>query len=132
MTTVLEIADPSELDNADEYVHDCWFSISDVTFDRADGMLTVPYRRHNLVEDTERKRWRRTRRVDVRWLLRVGFVRDYSIRDTERIDMYDFNQLRYDESRQVLTVETNIPLGFAIEVDRLRITIEATDEVLAG
>jgi hypothetical protein len=129
VSLVLEIQDAARLDEIADYIHDCFFNVSDVTFDRRAKTLVVPYRRRSdRLRVSGRLGWRR--RPFTRWILRFGLVRDYAIHDTEQIDSYNFNVLQYDADRHVISIRTGVPLEFEVQVDDVLVTVESTDAIV--
>jgi hypothetical protein len=130
---VADVRDPGRLGEIADCIHDRYFELDGIEHDAEDRILTIPYPRERpelaRVESTGLV-LERVHVPMVRWFLRVHRVRDYSIRDTERVGQYDFDGLAYDATGRRITVKTNIPLGFTVDVDALHVTVETSDEVL--
>ena len=57
-------------------------------------------------------------------MLSIRNVKSYSIHDTEKVGLYDFNILEFDPSTHRISVRTNIPIGISVAVRDLDIWIE--------
>jgi hypothetical protein len=112
VTPVIEVNDATRLDDVTEHIHDHYFDLADIDYDRAEASITVPFRSGD--------------KDPVRRLLRFESVEALAIRDTERIATYDFNELRWNAAARTIHVRTNVPLGFDVAVDEVRVTLERT------
>ena len=52
------------------------------------------------------------------------------VNDTERVGEYDFNRLRYDATRGLLIVDTNVPLELSARVRSVEVWVDASDDVI--
>jgi hypothetical protein len=115
METALHVTHAADLDRVADVVHDHWFDLEAVRLDRQASMVTIP-----LSVDA-----RAGSPVD--FTLAIGAAGAISIHDSERIGRYDLNRLRLDEEKMELIVQTGIPLGLRIQVDRIDVTVRRAD-----
>lgn len=97
-----------ELEALIPLVHDMYFPIDSVTFDKERGVVEIPYSR------TGRETNPRTGELPSS--LRIGDVIDVHVEDSEGVGFYNFSELRYDANEGVLTVVTGIPLTLRCRV----------------
>lgn len=110
----------TELNNINDVIHDHWFDIEDVHFDRGRGRLRIRFEapQPNLENRSDRKP-----NPPSPLSLVIDGVGDVKLIETEHVGRYDFNVLRYDAEEGALTVDTGIPLKFQLNVSRLDVSI---------
>jgi hypothetical protein len=132
-TRIVEVREPSGLHEIADVIHDCDFHLEGIDHDRRARTVTVPYDREvpGRAEAFATAPFvRRVRVPTFRWYLSFFGVTDCRIDDTERVGIYNFNVVTYDEARNVLTIRSNIPLTFELHVDAVHVAVDATDEVV--
>jgi len=115
-------------------IHDHWFNVEDVSHDAAGGTLSVTFTRPSETAEKTSRRILFFRRVCVpitEWSLEIGNVETYTLKETEGIGRYDFNELQFSEAERTLTVKTGVPLVFQIRVSALDVTVRETGTVVA-
>lgn len=110
---------PRELDVITHQIHDLWFEVSEVHFDRAAGTLTIPF--------VARNQPRATAGFEDRWLCIRG-VRSVRLEETEGVGRYDFNEFRFAPETGILQLATGIPLRFDVSVTELDISVQSSEE----
>jgi hypothetical protein len=110
--TQLQILDPSELAKLLDVLHDEWFDVDALDFDRSRSVLRIPFRDR---EDTQQQRSTNC--------LEIRNVDSYEVQDTEHVGFYDLNEIRYEPSQQRLTIVTGVPLGFTIQIRQFELVL---------
>jgi hypothetical protein len=127
------VKDPSDLPRIVDIIHDCWFDLGRIQFDAGDSALTIPFRRERSHEGS-RLRWSdffsRARGRGFECFLRIGQVDSYSVVDTQKVRIYDFNELTYDPETKRIRITTGVPLEMSVTVKDLDVSVEETDKVV--
>jgi hypothetical protein len=133
----LRATDAAGLDALPE--HDAYFDVEEREFDPATRTLSLPFsQRVDQIVDVEglppapvtRRTWRyEERRVPaVRCVLKVRHVRAWSA-PTGPIEPAMLQWLTWDEERSQLTIHTVPRREHVVDVDRLEVELEVTDQV---
>ena len=93
------------------YMHDAWFELANVWFDREHGTVRIPL----TAGDPQ---------GFVSGQLTISAVESLDIRDHSGVGSYDVYELRYVASKQTLELEANIPLALAMRVSHLHVELE--------
>lgn len=131
MALEVRVTDPAEVDHIHSLIHDNFFEPENVVFDSDSRTLVFPFERDAMEEVNLGCLWVFTRRPKIPvkvCLLKVHNVRDYTIRDTERIGKYDFNVIEYNAKEKVVEIMTNFPIGISIKVEAFEISVECWDK----
>ncbi len=64
--------------------------------------------------------------------LKIYYVEKYVVRDTERVRLYDINELIYDPRARVLRITTGVPLEFVVRVTAFKVSAEETEALVQG
>jgi hypothetical protein len=129
MATQLSINDPADLHAINDLIHDCYFDIEEIAFDRSSSVLSFRFRR--LI--TKGKLWWRDiisaskMRPATEGFLRIHHVDSYSVDDTQKLGTNSFNVLTYDLSAKRVLVQGNVPMNITIFVHQFEISVEVTD-----
>lgn len=134
VVSTVSIETPNELRRVIELIHDCWFESGSIVLDHESCVLTIPFQkeapeRHELIS-RRLLFFKNVRMSFFRWLLKIHEVEDVSIRDTERVGVYDFDEVKYFPSDGRVSITTGVPFGLEVTVRRLKITVEKTDEIV--
>ena len=122
-----------QLSNVIDFIHDCWFSLSEVNFDEKASLIRISFEKEMSDSPQKVKKIFFMKRMEiavVECVLNICDVEKYDVEDTEKIDKYDFNEIHYDKQKGVLSISTGIPLRFNIDVKRLDISVNVTSNVL--
>jgi hypothetical protein len=86
-----------------EEVHDWWISLEEMNFDQPNQTLSMPLSRTaaSVPEKT----------------LEIQGVLDFRVVDTEEIDSYPINVIKYDSVTRLLIFTFGIPLTLEVSVD---------------
>ena len=135
--------DEAALAEVEGGIHDWFFDLADVRYDRAARQVLIPFRRwsyeqaRRLPPSRRGLLWSALGRLSPkweapwhRWFLRMERVTDFTIRDEAQIGTADFNTISYDSRKQSLTIECSIPVTMRFKVEGLAVHLEETDEVL--
>ena len=130
MATHLSINNPKDLHAVHDLIHDCYFDIDEIAFDRSSSVLSFRFRR--LV--TKGKFWWRDiistskMRPAIEGFLRIHHVDSYSVADTQKVGTNSFNVLTYDPSARCVLVQGNVPMDIRILVHQFEVSVEVTDK----
>jgi hypothetical protein len=122
-----------ELEEVTGEIHDAFFDIDDVVFDRDLAQVVIPFRRWSYDEARRVKQGRLGSTWEApwyRWFLRVERVETFELKDEAQIGDADFGYLSYDEQTRALTIQCNTPVTISLQVAALAVTIEETGERL--
>jgi hypothetical protein len=98
-------------DNA--LIHDRWFSVTGI---REDGSeLVIPFASAYVS---------RARTAVFDSTLRISHVLAWRVDDSEKIEVYNFSGLTYDEGRGCIQIEAGIPLTVEADVSAFAVTVE--------
>lgn len=141
----LTVTDATDLDQANGEIHDWFFDIEDIAFDRQGAELTIPFRRWSyeearlIGEDSPVTGWRKLFGTIAaksweapwyRWILRIRDADSYRLQDGAQIGCADFDDISYDPTRSTLVVTGNVPVTIEVHVHAIAVDIEQTDELL--
>jgi hypothetical protein len=118
--TRLVIEDASDLHVALDHLHDRWFDLEAVVFDRARMDVTFPY--------WSNPGWRfpRDRSTGVPkpfdQVMTVLHVHDYVVSDSEHIAVYSFNDMKFADGS--LTIRADPKVTIQMPVERLEIRLD--------
>lgn len=124
MADELRVRDESGLREVVDRIHDLWFDLQRIHFDKTEGILKI-----DLLEEDHyrvvRSRPNQDARADLE--LRLAHVESVDIRDTERVGFYDVNSITYDPIAKKVTISTGIPLEFHVRVAALDLELRRGD-----
>lgn len=130
MRAALRATTEAALKKVTDLIHDHWFCVDDVVFDERRRVLSIKFQRASLEGEVVAKYLlllRRRRFPVTEWYLRLGRVNGYRLEDSQAIQRYDFNEVKYDRERRIVTILTGIPMVFELTVEELDLTLEETD-----
>lgn len=104
------------LDAINKAVHDRWFKVDDVKLDASRNTLSVPF-------GDSRSATRKPGGATISHYLEIGYVERYTLEETEGVGSYDFNEIRFVQPTQTVTITTGIPLTFEIVVKKLDVRV---------
>ena len=109
-----------------DLIHDKWFDVDDVEHDESRRRVKVIVL-DVFASSSISRAFRDTGLSEkgTRGTLIIDHCRALRIDDTEEIGRYDINRLRYEAAGGTLTLETNTPLGFQLDVDALDVSLVA-------
>jgi hypothetical protein len=126
MTGIVNVTKPDDIEAANDVIHDCFFSVEDISFDSEASVLSFKFHRpmpsgrlalRDFVYSSKTKPMRE-------YMLIIRNVKSYSIEDTEKVGTYDFDVLEFDPSTHRISIRTNIPIAITVVVRDLDIWIE--------
>ncbi len=129
MRTTVLCQEPSKISDIVDFVHDHWLDIGRVTLDSETKTLTIPYLRPR---GHESHFFLRPRYPMLEGFLKIYYVEKYVVRDTERVRLYDINELIYDPRARVLRITTGVPLEFVVRVTAFKVSAEETEALVQG
>ena len=131
--TEVRINDGSQLKRVNEVIHDYWFDLDEVVFDKETSTLQIRFTRPRLEPSPKRSGLALLHKVDVPYVeafLRIHHVLRWTAEDSERIGSYDFNELLFDEARKRIRVSTGVPLVLFADVEEFELSVLVTDTVV--
>lgn len=126
----LAISNPQELPRIQEYVHDTWLDLTQLSHAGRGHSLVLPLAR-KIAKPIGRRRllgkveWRTLRS----WLT-IGAVISLEVKDQADVGGAYVNEVVFDEEASMVTVTSDMPVAVRARVETLKITVEETDEVL--
>jgi hypothetical protein len=124
MATNLSITNPKDLHAVHDLIHDCYFDIDGIAFDRSLSVLSFLFRRFVAKDITSTSKMGPA----IEGFLRVHHVDNYSVHDTQRLGTNSFNVLTYDPSARCVLVQGNVPMDIRIFVHDFEVSVEVADK----
>jgi hypothetical protein len=109
---VQRFADPGNTDALSALLHDRWFAVTRIREDGGD--LVIPFASVYV---------KRARKAMFDSTLCIGHVQSWRVLDTEKIEIYDFAYLTFDEALGCLRIEGNIPVTVEVKVSGFSVTV---------
>ena len=132
-TTMASIKDARHIPQILDIIHDCWFDADGIRFEAATSTLSIKFRR----ESTDSSRHipvkgflKKVKIPMMEYVLKIHHVKDYAIDDTEKVGLYDFDELEYDPKLKLVRITGGVPIKIEISVDALEVSVEETHKVL--
>lgn len=129
----LTIDDPQKIPELLDVIHDRWFDVEGIVHAPESSILSIPFKQELLEQrQAHRRFWflKQLRVPIVKCFLSIHHVKTYTIRDTEQVQFYDFNELRFDPEQKVISITTGVPIEIEIAVEKFEVSVEQTDEVV--
>jgi hypothetical protein len=126
------IKDPGQIPVILDVIHDCWFDVDDLLFNPETSILSIKFRREIWDQRRLLKKiwlWKKVEIPIFECFLKFHHVKSYTVNDTERVGMYDFNELEYDPKSQRISITTGVPIDVEIMVENFEICVEVTDTI---
>ena len=122
----LHFADIEQLGSLNDLIHDEYFELDDITYNKERGLVEIPFRRifhgQQPLRIIRRKWFSRVGEVDVlRCFLRVGEVQHYEVIDKAKIGIDSFNTVEYVPVSNSLIFECCVGCELRLTVSRLSI-----------
>lgn len=110
------VRDSEALTQLTDQIHDLWFDAQELST-RSDKSIQLDLR---------------ARPRDIHPVLRliIHGVRSVAVNDTERVQFYDINELRYDAP--LLTITTGVPIQVSLELEFLHVELHSSKTVNRG
>lgn len=129
----LVIKDPRRIPAVLDLIHDCWFDVDDILYDPATLTLSIRFGREMPERSRVVERGLLLSRKEVpvaECFLKIHHVADYSVRDTERVGAYDFNEIEYDPGLKRIRITTGVPIDIEVRVNKFEIEVEETNNII--
>jgi hypothetical protein len=124
------IHDESNLGLINDLIHDTWFDVDAIALNTRDNTVVIPIRTRK--ERVSGKAASNQQELALN-CLQIHNVIELEIEDTERVGIYDFNELVFEPHSKLVTITTGVPLHLRIKVSDLDISCDRGDEsVLEG
>lgn len=108
---------PDELNQINNLIHNCFFDIDRITV--ANNTFLLYFTRYSESRKKPVKRWFLFKQYETPGLdciLAIHKVKSYSIKDTQKVQFYDLNELAFDQATNMILIRTGIPLSIEIEI----------------
>jgi hypothetical protein len=130
MATNLSITNPKDLHAVHDLIHDCYFDIDGIAFDRSSSVLSFLFRRFVAKGEFWGRDITSKSKMGpaIEGFLRVHHVDSYSVHDTQRLGTNSFNVLTYDPSARCVLVQGNVPMDIRIFVHDFEVSVEVADK----
>jgi hypothetical protein len=113
----MRITNRKELDAINKRIHDRWFNVEDVTFDANNHTLRMPFTK-------SRSPTKQSGTSPAgQGYLEIANVEGYTLKETQNVGRYDFNELKFSDAVHKVTITTGIPLRFEVIVRDLDIRV---------
>jgi hypothetical protein len=114
---------PSELRQINYLIHDYWFNVEEILFDRPahDGASSTGLA--GVFRGVEAPYYQ--------YFLKIYHVRAWHVEDRQHVELYDFNEVVYEPDAKLVKITTGIPIHLAAEVKELDIRVEQTGRMVA-
>jgi len=127
------ITKADEINQINDFIHDCWFDINRINTD--DNSFKLYFTKYlETIKKLQKNGFllKQFEIPEVECVLEIHEVKSYEIIDTEKVQIYDFNKLIFDQETNMITILTGIPLLIKIEVLSLKISVRTTDKVISN
>ena len=124
---------PDELNQINDLIHDCFFDIDRITVDN--NAFRLYFTRYLESRKKPINKWFLFKQYEIPGLeciLEIHEVKSYSIKDSQKVQLYDLNELVFDQATKIILVQTGIPLSIEIEVLSLKISVVITDKIISS
>lgn len=111
--SVVRFTDPADTEALNALIHDKWFPVTRIHEEGDDRVIPFAFVHAN-----------RSRKAMFDSTLRIGHVGSWSVRDTEKIEIYNFHGLTFDGKHGCIRIKGNIPLTIEVNVNSFVVTVE--------
>lgn len=125
MDEIVHVSRVFELPEIIDIFHDQWFDLNSICLCKTNFTLDIPFQRVNLIDKMKQfcSFMKKGTLVDHLWVLRINQVVCFKVKDTEKIGLYDFNEITYCPDNNLIRVLTGIPLEFAVKVNAFDLSV---------
>jgi hypothetical protein len=130
---VVTINDPAQIPTVLDYIHDCWFDVEEIVFQRDTSVFSIRFKREmsDMSRIVEKGLLSKKLCVPlVECFLKIHHASNYRVNDTEHVGLYDFNELEYDPNLRRINITTGVPIEIRVGVERFEVSVEITDKVV--
>lgn len=124
---------PDELNQINDLIHDCFFDIDRITIDN--NTFILYFTRYLESRKKPINSWFLFKQYEtpgLECILEIHEVKSYNIKDTQKVQFYDLNELAFNQATNMILIRTEIPLSIEIEVLSLKISVVITDKVISS
>ncbi|MGE5557482.1 MAG: hypothetical protein ACM3WV_02600 [Bacillota bacterium] len=121
------------LNQINDLIHDCFFDIDRITVDN--NTFILYFTRYLESRKKPINSWFLFKQYEtpgLECILEIHEVKSYSIKDTQKVQFNDLNELAFDQATNMILIRTEIPLSIEIEVLSLKISVVITDKVISS
>lgn len=130
MSKVLQVQAANQLDLINNAIHDWWFDVDEIRFDREKATLTMRFVPEEVYRSSRRSSPRDRGKPSKQMYLVARNVLEFRVKDTEKVRFYDLNVLKYDPAKKSLRFSTGVPIEIEARVSDL--FIELAEEMGTG
>lgn len=130
MNEIVHVSRVCELPEIVDIFHDQWFDLDSIYLCKKNLILDIPFQRVNITDKTQQfcSLIKNGTLVDHLWVLRINQVVCFKVKDTEKIGLYDLNEIDYSPVSNLIRVLTGVPLEFAVRVNDFDLSVYTTCE----
>ena len=110
----MTITETNRISELLDLVHDRWFDIAELNWDRDRAFVALRLARR-------KKDLGRTTNDQVTLVIRNA--ESLKITDTEKVQIYDLNEITYDDHNQLVTITGGIPITIQVKVTSLHLEV---------
>lgn len=125
MIELLSIRKEDDFDRLIDFIHDQWFDLEHVSFNRIKSSLEIPFVKELFDERQiiDGSLIKKIKIPVVNCLLKIFEVDETVILDTQRVGSYDMTWIEYNPELRLLQISTGVPLDFKIFIREIKIKI---------
>ena len=133
MNIIKKIAKVNELPHITDLIHDCWFDVDEIVFDHQTSVLSIRFEKElpESIQTLRKILFIKKKTIPIaEYFLKIHHVQDYKIDDQNQIGKYDFNKLEYMQEKQIIIINTGVPIGIEIKVGSFEVSVEKSGKIL--
>ncbi|MBL1212825.1 MAG: hypothetical protein HND52_05635 [Ignavibacteriae bacterium] len=127
----IEIQNSKSINLINDVIHDQWFNIHDIKLDDLNEIITIKFNYEDRINSRIIYKFLILKKVKIpirKYYLKINNVKLVELDDTEKVELYDFNAINFQEEESRIKITTGIPLRFELVVDKFKISIEDSDD----
>lgn len=131
----LNVQNDEELKTVNSIIHDCWFHLSELTYNQDGGIVTLPFQKPTFQRKSLSwsvlflKGWAVP---IIEWVATIKSVVQCTVEDQARIDKYDIASIRYNPRQNIISICSGFPLTISLVVHHLDIEIAESDKMFGN
>lgn len=131
--SVFSINDPNQIPDIVKLIHDCFFSLDDITFDSINLVYSIKFTRQDYKKSSLLwKLWflKKWQIPSIESIFKIHHVESYSVKDPTRVGKYNFIDLEYDQGSRRIKIITGIPINIELIVTKFEVAVEDTGKIV--
>ena len=130
---IISVSNEKDIEKITELIHDNSFNLDYVQFDSSLNLLKIKFYRRKWKEREILKKYlifKKYKISTVESFLNIYNVKDFTIEDEAQIGIYEFDKIKFNSIKKILTITSCFPLLINITVTDLKIEIEDLDKIV--